>query len=389
MADRPRLLDLTRLVSRQGRGPLTGVDRVEFAYLTELLRRPDPLFGLVRLRWGFALLGRAGIEGLRGRLCGEPGGKADWRGRLAWRRDPLRAAAEADVRRGALARGAVPFLKRLMRHLPPGISYLNVGHANLTDRVMLAVRARGGKVAVLVHDTIPLDHPEFTRPGIPEVFARKLAAVARHADLVITSTDDARQKAEAHFSRQGRCPPVLVVPLGVKVAQPDPATVVPAEPYVIAIGTLEPRKNIGLLLDAWELGGVAMPELLLVGGRGWESAALFDRIAAAPRVRHLPGLNDGQVAALLAGSRALVFPSRAEGFGLPPLEAAALGVPVIASDLPVLRSLLGHYPVYLDPADIYAWTEIIRGLAPGAQHRQIPIIPPNWAIHFNSVLSSV
>ena len=385
-------MDLTRLVSRQGRGPLTGVDRVEFAYLCELLRRPEPAFGLVRTRFGFVTLGRAGMCGLRARIEGAPSGKTDLFGRLSWRGDPVRAAAEADARRGALARAVVPLLGLLMRRLPRGFVYLNVGHANLTDRVMQAVKARGGQVAVLVHDTIPLDHSDLTRPGIPQVFSRKLQAVARNADLVIHSTEDARQKTEVHMTRMGRCPPALVVPLGVELPDPDPAIVVPETPYVIALGTVEPRKNIALLLDVWDRGGVAMPDLLLVGGRGWESEALFQRIAVTPKVTHLPGLPDGHVAALLCGSLGLVFPSLAEGFGLPPLEAAALGVPVIASDLAVLRGLLGDYPVYLDPSDIYAWMETIRALAGGMQtphHRKSPIIPPTWAHHFNAVLRSV
>ena len=178
-------MDLTRLVSRQGRGPLTGVDRVEFAYLCELLRRKDPVFGLVRTRFGFLTLGRAGMCDLRARIDGAPSGKTDLFGRLVWRGDPVRAAAEADARRGAVARAAAPLLGPLMRRLPRGIVYLNVGHANLTDRVMRAVKACGGQVAVMVHDTIPLDHSDLTRPGIPEVFSRKLKAVARNADLVI------------------------------------------------------------------------------------------------------------------------------------------------------------------------------------------------------------
>ena len=227
MSGPARLLDLTRLVSRQGRGPLTGVDRVEFAYLSEFLSRADPVFGLVRTRYGFALLDRAGMDRLRGRLMGGAAGKADLLGRLSWPRDPLRAVAEADVRRRALARGAVPLLNRVLRRLPSGVHYFNVGHANLTDRVMRAVKGTGGRVAVLVHDTIPLDHPEFSRPGIPQVFRRKLAVVSRHADLVIHTTADARQKTEAHLTRLGRCPAAMVVPLdSVYDSDRAPATIV-------------------------------------------------------------------------------------------------------------------------------------------------------------------
>ena len=122
------------------------MDRVEFAYLSEFLARSDPVFGLVRTRFGFVLLDRPGMAALRGRLRGEPAGKPDLIGRLSWRRDPERAAAESDVRRDAFGRVTVPLLGRLLRRLPRGIHYLNVGHANLTDRVMTAVKALDGRI---------------------------------------------------------------------------------------------------------------------------------------------------------------------------------------------------------------------------------------------------
>ena len=129
-----RLLDLTRLVSRMGRGPMTGIDRVEHAYLLHLLDSEVPLFGLVRTGFGYALLDRVGMAGIARRVRGaEPLGEADLLARLAHRRNPVRARAEADVRRLALARAARPFLRQmLLRHLPAGTSYLNTGHANLT-----------------------------------------------------------------------------------------------------------------------------------------------------------------------------------------------------------------------------------------------------------------
>jgi glycosyltransferase involved in cell wall biosynthesis len=102
----------------------------------------------------------------------------------------------------------------------------------------------------------------------------------------------------------------------------------------------------------------------------------------------LTGLPDGAVASLLLGARALLFPSLAEGFGLPLVEAAALGTPVIASDLPVIREVLGDYPVYLDPVDSYPWMETVKTLAL-SQTRQTALTPPTWRDHFNTVLNLV
>lgn len=392
-----RLLDLTRLVSRLGRGPLTGIDRVEFAYLERLLAVETPLFALVRTGLGVLLLDRDGAGRVAGLVRGatlpaSPG----LIGCLLRRSDPVRARAEAAVRGVALAR-VLPFGLggMLGRHLPQGFSYLNTGHANLSLSCLRAVRRAGGRVAVLLHDCIPLDYPQFTRPGISEVFARKLAAVSSEADLVIHTTQDSRRRSEVHLARAGRCPPAVVAPLGVALAAPDPSGLeggMPARPYVLAVGTIEPRKNHALLLDVWAMAAAAdreLPDLLVVGARGWAEPALFDRLATTPGVIEVGGVRDGAMVALLAGARALVFPSFAEGFGLPPLEAALLGVPVIASDLAVIRELLNDYPVYLDPTDSYSWLETIEALAQAPGPRQVAAgkwAAPGWEDHFNTVL---
>jgi glycosyltransferase involved in cell wall biosynthesis len=389
-----RLLDLTRLVSRLGSGPLTGVDRVEHAYLTHLLLGDVPLWGLVRTKIGFLLLDRGGMLSLAG-LVDATLPRADWVSRITRRGQPMRARAEAATRRLAVARCARWGLRRLLGQMPKGFHYLNVGHANLTDGVLGAM----GRVAVLVHDTIPLDHPEFARAGTPAAFAKKLAVVARHADVVIYSTQDARQKAETHMAH---VPPAVVAPLGVPMAVPTAAPIM-AIPYFVVLGTIEPRKNHALLLDVWETmaaQGHPVPGLVIVGRRGWAAPALLTRLdhlrAQLTQIVELPGLDDGAVASLLLGSEGLLFPSHAEGFGLPPVEAAALGVPVFAADLSVTREVLGDYPVYLQVSDRYSWMETImgrlaqRGTSQGEREgERRRVDPPTWVDHFNTVLTVI
>lgn len=399
------LLDLTRLVSRLGRGALTGVDRVELAYLDHLLAGPVPLWGLVRTALGFVLLDGRGAQMVRDCATGiAPLGAADLLGRISRWDQPLRARAESDLRRVALARCMRPLLGRMLsRHLPSGTVYLNVGHADLAQGVMRAVRGiPAAKVVVLVHDTIPLDHPEFSRPGIPAVFARKLAVVAAEADLVIHTTEATRARTEVRLAAFGRVPPGVVAALGVPVLRPEPGLLPPgldlARPYYVTIGTIEPRKNHALLLEVWEklaarLPASAMPRLFILGHRGWADAALFARLdAAGGLVRTLPDLPDGAVAALLAGAEALLFPSLAEGYGLPPLEAMALNVPVFCAALAVYRETLGDYAVYLDATNSYSWMETIaknvtagEGRGENRQARKVP----GWADHFNVALNRV
>lgn len=388
-----RLLDLTRLVSRLGRGPQTGVDRVEFAYLSHLLTLDQPLFGLVRTPLGFLLLDRSGMSALRSLALGEaPLGRADLLGRLSQRRDPRRAKADAAMRRLAIARAPRPLLTRMLRrYLPDGSSYLNTGHANLTDRTLTAIRRAGLRVTVLVHDTIPLDAPQFCRPDTIPDFRRKMAAVARHADLVIHTTHATRARTEAQFAQLGRCPTGIIANLGVPVPETTPH---PSDtPYFVTLGTIEPRKNHALLLDVWDRLPARKPDLHIIGSRGWNNAAVFarlDALTANAGIIERHGLSDAQVATLIAGATAFLFPSHAEGFGLPPIEAAALGTRVISSDLPVIRELLGDNAVYLDPTDVYSWVETIAALAkaPRAENGQTKrFLPPTWAEHFKIVLN--
>lgn len=395
-----RLLDLSRLASRVGRGALTGVDRVEHAYLTRFLAETVPLFALVRTALGFVLLDRAGALALAARLAGAtPWGAPDVLGRISHRGKPARAKAEADLRRLAIARcrrfGLGAMLKK---HLPPGYTYFNTGHSNLTEHSLGAVT---GRKIVLIHDTIPLDYPEFSGAGIPAAFAAKLRVVGAHADLVICNSHATRADLRRHLT--GRVPEMVVAHLGVDLLTPDSGTNPPQTPYFVTVGTIEPRKNHALLLDVWEgmhgdMDEAEIPHLIIAGARGWRNEEVFHRLDTAPYINRTvverPGLSDAALAALIQNARALLFPSLSEGYGLPPLEAAALGVPVIVTDLAVYREVLGDFGVYLSGTDPYSWRKNLLELtgdagATGAQrqHHGKPPALPTWDEHFETVLS--
>ena len=407
-AQQPRLLDISRILSRAGR-LFTGIDRVERAYLDRLLSIGDPLFGLARTRLGYLLLDRDGLDALHGRLSGrEPwdtGGGSD--GPVIGKSTFVRSRAEAQVRQHAIARGLpVQLASIIRRYLPSSIAYLNIGHTSLTRRVFGAVNTvPDARVTVFVHDTIPLDFPHFQKPGASEKFEKKMRIVAEHADLVVCGSEAGRADVVRHFSAWGNLPETMTAHLGAEVAPPIAAGLADIElsdaPYFIALGTIEPRKNHGFLLDLWRALEVQnrpepMPNLLIIGSRGWNNDAVFRRLDAlepAGHVHELSALGDGVVAALMAGATALLAPSFSEGFGLPLLEAAVLGTPIVANDLPVYREYLGEIPVYADVNDQYLWDRTIRRLAeadPG-QARRRDAQPkcfdlPTWDKHFNRVL---
>ncbi|MGR3661735.1 MAG: glycosyltransferase family 1 protein, partial [Paracoccaceae bacterium] len=285
-----RCLDLTRLISRVGRGPLTGIDRVELEYLIHLLTDETPLFGLVRIAPGFALLDQTGLQQIADRFAGKTAwGPLDALARLRRNTPEQQRRAGADIRRLSIARGRrKTFGKTLRQYLPAGTSYLNVGHSNLDQDLFTAVRCLpGAKVTVLIHDTIPLDFPHFQREGTVEKFENKLRLARQYADQIIAISRTVSMDIQRHMSPWGQVPDITVAPLGVRLVPPQSSALpnpVPKQPYFVTLGTIEPRKNHSLLLDIWEnLAKISKPpHLYIIGQRGWNNRAVFDRLDAKP-----------------------------------------------------------------------------------------------------------
>ncbi|MFN9778456.1 MAG: glycosyltransferase family 4 protein, partial [Alphaproteobacteria bacterium] len=199
-----------------------------------------------------------------------------------------------------------------------------------------------------------------------------------------------------------REPRIDVVPLGVEDAflTPQHGTLPPVErPYFVYVGTIEPRKNLAFLLAVWrqlaEQCGEATPRLLLVGRRGWENESVVDLLERsarlAPYVIEVSGLTDHGLMTLLRGSAGLVSPSYVEGFGLPLIEAAALGTPLIVSDIPAHREVASQGATFIDPNDGPAW---IKALQHGATHPRTAIGNQHqtlrtWPQHVSEALASV
>lgn len=206
----------------------------------------------------------------------------------------------------------------------------------------------------LVHDTIPLDHPDYSGQHAPENFRMALTSVLRSADLVFCPSEVTASRVRCWATQLGQSAEIRVAPLGV---MPPPAVGGPMEgldlgtDYFLTLGTIEPRKDHALLLDLWDGldNAPGTPFLVIAGKRGWRSDALFERLdlmqSAGKRIIERSDLPDTAIGALIRHARALLAPSRTEGFGLPVVEAAALGTPVIAADLPVTREIVGDYPL--------------------------------------------
>jgi glycosyltransferase involved in cell wall biosynthesis len=360
-----------------------------------------PVYGLARISGGFVVLDREGLLSFRSKLLGElPWGRRDVRARLGIRTSTQRGAAESDLRRLAVAgsgRGSLPDIP-----LEHGV-YLNTGHSNLSETSLSGIRKTGLKIVTLVHDMIPLDWPQFQREGTVQRFEDKMQAVAGLSDLIIANSEGTRERVQHYFDQWGADLPYVTSHLGVGQNSKILDISGDNRPYFVAIGTIEPRKNHALLLAIWErlekeLPHEQMPTLHIVGQRGWKNEDVFRRLDSMQSKSWLHehnGMDDVTLRRLLAGAHGLLVPSLAEGFGLPSIEAAQLGVPVICGDLAIHHEVLGDYPVYADLQDIYLWKKTILEQTKQRQkdlvhaHRAKKPKIPTWSEHFDDVNAAV
>ena len=213
---------------------------------------------------------------------------------------------------------------------------------------------RAGVRATTIHDLVPLHHPEWTTARTQSMHGRKYRNAAATCDVVfVNSAYTGRDVVDALGVPEER----------IRVAHPAPKDVYRADgpaadlgaPYVLTVATLEPRKNLQVLVEAHRLLGDDL-ELVVVGGEGWGEQPLLD----GPRVRRLGFVSDEELARLYRGATVVAYPSRFEGFGIPVLEAMACGAPVVVSAHESLDEASGDAAVRADPEDPAAFAAAIE-----------------------------
>ena len=383
----PVLLDCTRMVATAWAGRMpTGIDRVCDAYRAHFAERAQ---AVVQVH-GCARVLSPGQSARLFDLLDAPA--ASFRGRFA-----ALAARALATRPGLAQPDHGPGVE------PQAALYLNVSHTDFDlDRHHGWVRASGVRPVYLLHDLIPIEHPQFTTPHKTARHEGRVRGALAAASGIIASSRDTARAIMAFAQDQGLAPPPLLeAPLGVPALPAPPANAAARHATFVCVSTIEQRKNHKLLLDVWQRliaqVGEAAPRLVLIGRWGVGGEAVRQRYRADPQLARFVTIHndctDAEVARHLRAARALLAPSRAEGFGLPVVEALKLGVPVIASDLPAFREAGGAVPTFLDPGAAEAWLNAIREFAADGRERQRQLAAlktyraPDWRDHFALVES--
>ena len=250
--------------------------------------------------------------------------------------------------------------------LPLYATYFS-GHADLFHGPDFALPPSGKRLrkVVTVHDLAFLDYPEYAVPELASYLMKIVPEALAAADVVCTVSDEVSRTLIKHF----HTPPakLVVIPNGVNsyfLRITDPVLLNATRhkyglkhPLVLAVGTLEPRKNHAGLIRAFykaqkEKHGPAM--LALAGGKGWlyeETEQLVQELHLEKNVCFLGRVSEHELITLYSLADVFAYPSFAEGFGVPPLEAMACGAPVIASNTTALPDVVGDAALLVDPRD--------------------------------------
>ncbi|WP_336980705.1 glycosyltransferase family 1 protein [Altererythrobacter fulvus] len=378
MSERPLLLDVTRLISRSWTGRRsTGIDRVCNAYLDHFAPRAQ---AVVQHRGVFRILTKRHSDALFDMLREDD---APFRRRLASLTPAAIAAGKSHVDGHAT-------------------TYINVSHTDFDlDSHVRWSQACGFRSVYLIHDLIPLTHGEHCRPHAIRRHRGRVQNALRHASgIIVNSAATANDLAGFSTREKLPSPPVLVARLAGASLAVRPSALGTQEPYFLCVGTIEPRKNHLMLLDLWQnlaarMGKTAVPRLIIVGQWGANSGAvrqkLQDCAGLGDRVLLLENCGDAALGDWIAGARALLMPTLAEGFGLPMVEALRLGTPVIASDLPCFKEIGEGIPTLIAPHDIAAWDRAILDFMADSPERlrQLALLrayrPTSWKSHFAQV----
>jgi len=231
-------------------------------------------------------------------------------------------------------------------------------------KIQKKLKKKGGKVAYLIYDIIPVTNKEVVSDAMVNVFEKSFNKLIKYADFYITISRSEQRNIDSYLKSQKINKPIEYFYLGADLPkceenesiQSDIAKII-KNPYFLIVGTIEPRKGHSIVIEAFEyLWNEGFGDsLVIVGKPGWASQKLFNHILNSTYYNNklfmFNNCNDSELNFLYNNTKALIFASQREGFGLPLVEAMQYKKPIIASDIEVFREVGGNYPIYFKPDD--------------------------------------
>jgi alpha-1,3-rhamnosyl/mannosyltransferase len=311
--------------------------------------------------------------------------------RFRWRHGPpMRPEAEA---------GAANVRKTLVQRVKPLVPFRGVRHhaarflgfsrglrdhrIDLYHEQNYVPLSYAVPVVITIHDlswirypdSHPADRVHWLASGLPKALDRARAILVDsefiRREVLTTFGLDTERVHVAHLGVPGGFRPMNAPETSASLADLG----LEHGGYVLTVGTIEPRKNLIHVLEAYDLLPAAVRArfpLVIAGAKGWHSAGMVTRLRnqSDPQIRFLGHVTSTQLAHLYAGAALFAFPSIYEGFGLPPLEAMASGVPVIVSDRASLPEIVGDAGEMMNPDDPFDTAVRIQGLLEDAPQRE-------------------
>jgi glycosyltransferase involved in cell wall biosynthesis len=253
---------------------------------------------------------------------------------------------------------------------------------------------RQARAVVTVHDLSFLVHPERADPALARFLGAAVPRAVGRAAQVLADSQHTAQDLMTYLDVPAEQLTVAYPGIGPEFRHdlpPEQLTALRdrlslARPYILGVGTLEPRKDWPLLMAAFTGAGSALAghDLVLAGGEGWGVAPILAAAReAGPRVRLLGFVPEAELPALMRAADAFAYPSVYEGFGLPPLEAMACATPTLVSDASCLPEVVGDAALVLPVGDVNAWSEgLVAAVGDGALRRRLAAEGPRRAARF-------
>ncbi|MDH3254852.1 MAG: glycosyltransferase family 4 protein, partial [Acidobacteriota bacterium] len=271
---------------------------------------------------------------------------------------------------------------KLLRRLEPLLIAADANTVLFAPNFFLPRRfrlARAAQVAT-IHDLGVKRVPWTLRRATMRELRERLEHQVYESERLITVSSAVRDElVECGYAERERVHVVHHGPGQLAAVEPGPLPSGTPELYGLHVGTLEPRKNITVLIDAWRRARAKLPDcppLVLCGRYGWKAGAIRSAVQQAVTegwAHHLGYVDDPQLAALYRGAEIVVFPTVYEGFGLPAVEALFADTPLVCSDLPVLRESTGEAALFVPPgrADLLADAIVSVLTEPDVRHELI------------------